>query len=234
MSETEIVPTSTVSDVRKALAKPKATVGDVLKAARPEAYKLELAETPLPQDPGLNEEAWDAIEQVAGLLGALELPDRRRQMTKGEREEITRVYEKLQKAMEGLTRSRDQIKIAAFNHADAEAAAQGKITAETQFTREGWAIVEDKTSMAVEGLDKKLTREVSGGKVTLPLENLQLLVEDEKIAPQDFYAMTRQIRVVDEDRVLAWLRKNPEKAEVLAEATEIGKSTASFWLRDNK
>jgi hypothetical protein len=234
MSETEIVPTSTVANVRKALAKPKASVGEVLKVARPEAYKLELAETPLPQNPGLNEEAWDAIEQVAGLLGALELPEHRRQMTKGEREQVTRVYEQLQKAMEGLNRARDQIKIAAFNHADAEAAAQGKITDETQFTKEGWAIVEDKTSMAVPGLDKKLTREVSGGKVTLPLENLQGLVEDEKIDSKDFYAMTRQVRVVDEDRVLAWLRKNPEKAEVLAEATEIGRATASFWLRDNK
>lgn len=234
MSETEIVPTSTVANVRKALARPKATVGDVLQAARPEAYKLELGETPLPQDPSLNEEAWDAIEQVAGLLGALELPDRRRQMTKGEREEVTRVYEKLQKAMEGLNRSRDQIKAAAFNHFDAEAAAQGKITAETQFTKEGWAVVDDRTSMAVPGLDKKLNREVSGGKVTLPLAKLQDLVEDEKLDPKDFYAMTRQVRVVDEDRVMAWLRKNPEKAELLAQATEIGKSTASFWLRDNK
>lgn len=234
MSETEVVPTETLANVRKALARPKATVSDVLAAAKPLAYKLELADTPLPQDPGLNEDAWDAIEQVAGLLGALELPDRRRQMTKGEREEVTRVYEQLQKAMEGLNRSRDQIKAAAFNHFDAEAAAQGKITDETKFTSQGWAIVEDKVSMAVEGLDKKLTREVSGGRVTLPLENLWALVEDEKIDAKDLYAMTRQIREVDEDRVMAWLRRNPDKAEVLAEATEIGKATASFWLRDNK
>jgi hypothetical protein len=232
MSENEVVTTPTLANVRKALSQPKATVSTVLKAARPEADKLDLAQTPLPQNPGLNEDAWDAIEKVAGLLAELELPNRRRQMTEGERERVTRVYEALQKAQSGLERSRAQIKIAAFNHADAEAAERGLITAETQFTKEGWAIIDDRESLAVPGMEKKLTREVSGGKVTLPLANLQALVEDEKLDRADLNAMTRQIRVVDEDRVLAWLRKNPERAEILAEATEIGKSTANFWLRD--
>jgi len=233
MSETEIVPTPTVGGrVRKALSRAKVSVSDVLRATRPEASKVTLAETPIPQDPSLNEDAWDAIEKVAGLLAALELPKHRRMLTTPELEEVTRTYEALQTALKGLDRARNQIKAAAFNHFDAVAEHDGKITDETQFTKEGWAIVDDRESAAVEGLRKILTREVSGGKVQLPLEALRALVEDEKLGQEDFLALTRQIRVVDEDRVMAWLSKNADRADVLAEATEIGKSSASFWLRD--
>jgi hypothetical protein len=233
MSETEIVTTPTVGErVRKSLSRAKASVSDVLRATRPEASKVTLAETPIPQDPSLNEEAWDAIEKVAGLLGALELPKHRRMLSAPELEDVTRTYEALQTAQKGLDRARNQIKAAAFNHFDAVAVQEGKITEETQFTKEGWAVVEDKESATVEGLRKVLTREVSGGKIQLPLDSLRDLVEDEKLDQADFLALTKQIRVVDEDRVMAWLRKNADRADVLAEATEVGKSSASFWLRD--
>lgn len=232
MSETEVVTTPSLNGVRAALSKPKATVSDVLKVVR-QADKLTLAETPVPKDPGLNEAAWDAIEKVAGLLGALELPNRRRMLSQPELEEITRVYEQLQIAMKGLDNSRNQIKAAAFNHFDAVALDDGKVTVDTKFTSEGWAVVDDRESAKVEGLDKKLTREVSGGKLELTIEALSDLVEDEKLTREDYLAMTRQVRVRDEARTLAWLRKNPEKAEVLAEAIQVGKSSAAFWLRDN-
>lgn len=233
MSETEIVPTATVGGrVRKALSTAKASVSDVLRAVRPEATTVTLAETPIPQDPSLNEDAWDAIDKVAGLLAALELPKHRRMMTTAELEDVTRTYEALQLAQKGLDRARNEIKAAAFNHFDARAAHDGKITEDTQFTKEGWAVLPDKESAAVEGLRKILVREVSGGKITLPLESLRALVEDEKLSQEDFLALTRQIRVVDEDRVMAWLRKNADRADTLAEATEVGKASASFWLRD--
>lgn len=230
---TEIVPTPTVGRVRKALTKAKATVADVLAAARPEAGTVELATTPIPKDPGLNEDAWDAVEKLAGHLAETKLPDKRRMLTEPELEQLTRLYGELQTGMKGFERARAQIKAAVFNHFDAVAAHDGKITDETHFTKEGWAAVEDKTSALVEGLDKVFTREVSGGKVTLPLDGLRGLVEDEKLGQADFLAMTRQIRVVDEGRVMAWLRQNPDRAEIIAEATALSKGTASFWLRDN-
>lgn len=233
MSETEIVPTPSVGGrVRKALSKAKASVSDVLRATRPEAASVSVAETPIPQDPALDEEAWDAIEKVAGLLAALELPKHRRIMTTPELEAVTRTYEALQTAQKGLDRARNQIKAAAFNHFDAVAAHDGKITDETKLTKEGWAVLPDKESAVVEGLRKVMTREVSGGKVTLPLDALRDLVEDGALEQADFLALTKQIRVVDEDRVMTWLRKNADRADVLAEATEIGNGSASFWLRD--
>lgn len=234
MSEsTEVTPTPQLSGVRAALSRVKATVTDVLNAAKPQKDLVTLAETPIPQSAALNEDAEEAVSKVAKLLSELDLPDRRRMLTKDELETLTRTYIEWDKASKGLDRSRDQIKAAIFNHFDAVAAHDGKIDLDTQHTKEGWAIVEDKASAAVPGLDFKLTREVAGGKTELDLDRLRDLVEDEIISQEDFLALTRQIRVVDENRALEWLRKNPERAHLLLEGTKTGSARASMYLRKN-
>lgn len=231
---TELVPTPSIEgNVRKALIKPKATVSDVLKAAKPQTDVVELAQTPLPKDPSLNEDAFGALERIASQLAELRLPDRRRVLTQPELEQLTRTYSDLQDVLSGLNGSREQIKAAAFNHFDAVAAEDGKITVDTQHTKEGWAVVEDKESAVVKGLDVKLTREVSGGKLDLTVEGLRDLVEDEKLDQADLLAITRQTRVVDEARALEWMRKNPGRAHLLVEASTVGRSTASFHIRKN-
>lgn len=233
MSETQVAPTPQLNGVRAALAKVKATVTDVLNAAKPVKDVVSLAETPIPQSAALNEDAEEALSQVGKLLSELELPDRRRMLTPAELETLTRTYMAWDKASKGLGRSRDQIKAAIFNHFDAVAAHDGKIDLDTQHTSEGWAIVADKTSAIVQGLDVKLTREVAGGKTELDLDRLNDLVEDEVIAREDFLAMTRQVRVVDEARALEWLRKNPQRAHLLLEGTKTGSARASLYLRKN-
>jgi hypothetical protein len=234
MSETtEVTPTPQLNGVRAALSKVKATVTDVLNAARPEKDLVALAETPIPRSAALNEEAEEAVSRVGKLLAELDLPDRRRMLTATELETLTRTYVEWDKASKGLTASREQIKAAIFNHFDAVAAHDGKIDLDTQHTKEGWAIVEDKTSAVVPGLDVKLTREVAGGKTELDIDRLRDLVEDEVITQEDFLALTRQIRVVDEARALEWLRKNPGRAHLLLEGTRTGSARASLYLRKN-
>jgi hypothetical protein len=225
--------TPQLNGVRAALSKVRATVADVLQAAKPEKDLVQLAETPIPQNAALNEDAEEAVSQVAKLLAELELPDRRRMLTQAELETLTRTYVFWDKASKGLDRSREQIKAAIFNHFDAIAAHDGKIDVDTQHTKEGWAIVADKESAVVPGLDVKLTREVSGGKTELDLDRLRDLVEDEILSNEDFLAMTRQIRVVDEGRALEWLRKNPVRAHLLLEGTKTGSARASLYLRKN-
>lgn len=234
MSETtEVAPTPQLTDVRAALAKVKTTVTDVLNAAKPQKDLVALAETPIPRSAALNEDAEEAVARVAKLLSELDLPDRRRMLTTAELETLTRTYVEWDKASKGLAASREQIKAAIFNHFDAVAAHDGLIDLDTQHTKEGWAIVEDKTSAVVPGLDVKLTREVAGGKTELDVDRLRDLVEDEVIEQADFLALTRQIRVVDEARALEWLRKNPERAHLLLEGTRTGSARASLYLRKN-
>jgi hypothetical protein len=234
MSETtEVTPTAQLTGVRAALSKVKATVTDVLNAAKPQKDLVTLAETPIPGSAALNEEAEEAVSRVGKLLAELDLPDRRRMLTRDELETLTRTYVEWDKASKGLAASREQIKAAIFNHFDAVAAHDGKIDLDTQHTKEGWAIVEDKTSAVVPGLDVKLTREVAGGKTELDVDRLRDLVEDEVIEQEDFLALTRQIRVVDEARALEWLRKNPGRAHLLLEGTRTGSARASLYLRKN-
>lgn len=221
------------SKITAALTKAKATVASVLKVAKGDASLVELPQAPLPQDPALNEAARESVDLARDLLDRLSVPDRRRVLSEDELERLTRTYDAVQTALAGLNRSRDQIKAAAFNHFDAVARDEGKVTADTAFTKEGWAVTVDTESAIVPGLDVKLTREVSGGKVELTLDGLRALVEDEVLGQADLLDMTRQIRVVDEARALNWIRKNPERAALLVEASKVGSSTASFHLRKN-
>lgn len=230
MSDAELVPTAQVSAL---LAKPKVTVSEVLRVAKGDAKQIALAQTPLPKNPGLDEEAWEAVVVARDLLDHQPVPDRRRMLSEVELERLTRTYDAVQKALAGLNRSRDQIKTTAFNHFDAVALDDGKVTTDTAFTKEGWAIIADKESAIVEGLPVKLTREVTGGKVALTVEGLHALVEDGVIEQADLLKMTRQKRVIDEARALEWIRQNPERAAALVEATETGSPTAQFWLRKN-
>jgi hypothetical protein len=228
---TELVPTPAVT---KILARSNATVGEVLKAAVAEGPKVEAAQTPLPKDPALTESGALALEVTASKLAHLTLPETRRQLSPAELEGVITSFTALSTATKALENSKAQIKAAIFNHFDAVAAEKGLITTDTTLTKEGWAIVEDKTSGAVEGLPKMLTREVRGGTPSLTEASLHELVTEGLIDHEDYLAMTRQIRETDESRVMEWLRKNPAKASTLAKAVTTTAKTASLNLRDNK
>lgn len=227
---TELVPTA----VTGALAKANAKVADVLKAAVADAPKVEVADTPVPKSPELTEDAEHAVRHVLGKLQALRLPSTRRQLSPDELFEVMDTFIDLDEAVKALGSSKEQIKAALFNHFDQVAVQNGKITQDTRLTKEGWAIVEDKTSGIVEGLPKKATREVRGGTPSLTAEALAELAASGAIEHDDYLAMTRQTRVSEEAYVLEWLRKNPAKAATLATAVTTTTPSAALYLRDNR
>lgn len=189
---------------------------------------------PLPQAPALPATVSDQVDQLADALGELELPSTRRQMTQPELARLTEVYLQLRETLKAFDRSRDQIKTAAFNHFDAVAVEDGRITDHTTYTDEGWAILEDLDSAAVEGLDEKLVRGVARPSLTLTAEDLERAVADGVLTKADFRAQTKRVTVLDEDASLEWIRQNPERAHVLARyARPTRRGSARFEVRSN-
>lgn len=227
---TEIVPAA----ITGLLAKPNTKVHDVLKAAVAEAPLAETASTPIPTSPALSDDARVAVKRIVDKLELLDLPNSRRQLSPQEMHDVVATFITLDEAIKGLGVSKEQFKAALFNHFDQVAVQEGKITQDTRLTKEGWAIVEDKVSAAVPGLDKKATREVRGGTPSLTAEALAELVAAEEISHEDYLAMTRQTRVAEEAQVLEWLRKNPGKAATLAKAVTTTTPSAGLYLRANK
>jgi hypothetical protein len=229
---TELTP----SNLSALLTDKHVTVAEVLTHATDEVAKREVfaVQTPVPQDPALPEKAQTAVRSVSDVLAELTLPENHRQLSPAELERTIQALEQVKDSLAGLKRAEEQIKTALFNHFDDVARQSGKITDKTPLTKHGWAAVEDKDSGAVEGLDKKAVREVSGGKPYLTEADLARMVADGVIDHTDYLSMTQQVRRVDENDVLEWIRKNPTRAADLARGASTTQITASLHLRTNR
>lgn len=222
----ELVPTPSVS---LALAKPKATVSDVLKAALPEPIAEKAPATPLPQSPELNASS-AALLDLASQLANLALPDGHRQLSPAEQKAVVGALASLKPVAKALKVSEAQLKATLFNHLDEVERTNGRITEETLFTKEGWAIAEG----VVEGDRHNAVREPRLGSLNLGTDGLQELEAAGEITHQEYLEMTSPRRVLDEAATLAWIRKNPGRAEVLAKAAKRDRATAALQLRDKK
>lgn len=226
MSESELVPTPSV---KIALAKPKTTVSDVLKAALPETAPEKVPATPLPKSPALSASA-AALFDLADRLADVDLPDTHRQLSPAEQKAVVAALDALKPVAKELKTSEAQLKAAIFNHLDEVARVNGRITDETLRTKEGWAIVEG----VVEGETVNATREERLGSLTLSADGLAGLEAQGEITHEEYLAMTAPVRVLDEQATLAWLKKNPDRAGLLAKAAVRSRATASLNLRAKK
>jgi hypothetical protein len=222
----EIVPTPSVS---AALAKKTTTVSDVLNAALPEPAVEATPTTPLPKSPELNASAAMLME-LFDQLTKLKLPHVHRQLSPTEQKEIVDALATLKPVAKALKTSEAQLKAALFNHLDEVARANGQISEDTLRTQEGWAVLKG----VVEGSAKNAERTPVPGSLTLPESGLRELEEAGEITHQEYLEMTSAKRVVDEAKTLAWIRKNPARAGLLAKVATRNRVTASLNLRDKK
>lgn len=234
---TEIVAPLTV-DLADVLARDDATLTEALGAVAP-VPAAPVATTPLSRDPALPAEAEEAILGLPDILRDLRayLPDEWRQLTETELHEIVVAYLELSTAHKSIDAARKNLKAALFNHFDARASLDGRIRTDTPRTAEGWAVLADATSGVVPGLDSKLVREVAGGKPTVTEESLRTAVATpgSGLTHEDYKAMTRQTRVIDQDRVMEWIRDNPRRAqECLKNAITHTRADARLVPRPNK
>lgn len=203
--------------VQTVLAKKDVSLIDVLKAfnatlVSPEAEK----ETPLPKSPAVSAEVGVILRGLPGTLAGIGLPTTRRELSVEERTELTQVFEELQEALSGLKVSETQFKTAFQQHFDAHARAEGLIGPTTLRNKDGFAILRDDESAAVEGLDKKVVRQTTIPTPVLTNDALQLLEEAGILTHAEYLAATRPVREVREEGVLALVRERPELIAELA------------------
>lgn len=148
--------------------------------------------------------------------------------------------------IEGMVKKRkeDGIRPAVFNHFDTlidEAAAEkGEDYQLPPRDDKGYYITDEK--LTVPDRETAFTRETRSGGVSLNPDTLRLLSSDPGLQAQlaeagvtfthdDYLAMTRPVRVLDEARVMIHLRKNPKLVAALQAATTTGPRTNSLQKR---
>lgn len=223
-----------VENIKGVITKKGATISDAVKAVKNAAAATSAPATPIPGSPALSAEVEQNMKALPALLASLELPEVRRQLTADEREALLDAYVQLKAVIKGLDDSAGEMKAAAFNHFDAAALATDADLSLAPRTKEGWFVVEDKTSFAIEGQDKTLTREVRNGSVSLTEADVAQLEQDGQIDHKTYLRWTQQVRVINEDAIMADLKKTPQLIMAVARAAKVGAASASLNVRNAK
>lgn len=173
--------------------------------------------------------AVDTIVKASKEVAPLTVTERRKldqaevDTLMAERDELD-VLEKYIKARKAAHRTM------VFNHLDIELEAAGK----TGPTSKDGHYITDGELVTTGG--HRFTREIRTGAPVLTAEALEDLVAEDGVSEDvfshaDYLACTTQVRVLDEEKTLIHLRRNPEAVEALALAAMPGTATASLNRR---
>ena len=205
-----------LADLKKALAQP---------AVQPPAP----AKVPLPKQ--ITAAQRDALEILPTVFGRV-VPTEKRLLQPTELTDLHTERQTLDVVEKMAAARKADIRTAVVNHFDVQAG-----EAEGAF-RDSEGHVLTAAKAPIPGTDQAFSWEVrdgSGGDITD--QALQDLVKnpDSSFTHDDYLAMTSQVRVVDEPKLLLHLRKHPELAAELAKAiTPKGAPVGSFYVRSAK
>jgi len=203
-----------------ALDKGDQSLGDVLKLV----LNLDAADTtktpPVPTNVTLNPEVVQTLRTLVQTLVGLDLPTSRRELTQAELEEFTLALQDANEVKKAVTASEDKLKQVFQNHADVRALADGRVTPATPTNKLGYYVLEDKASMAVPGLAKKVQRTITEPNPVLTDAGLRDLEQRKLITHEEYLKATRQVREPDEVGVMDLVRKRPGLLPFLAEVSK--------------
>lgn len=195
--------------VTEALKKGDKSLSDILALVLGVEQEKSTVTPPLPDNVKLNPEVIQRLKTLVATLDDLTPPERRRELTRDEKEDFTLALEDVNEVKKAVTTAEDKIKQVFQNHADVVAITNGKVNAATVTNKEGFYVLEDKTSMAVSGLSKKVIRSTVEPNPVLTDEALQSLERQGLISHKEYLAATRQVREIDETGVWKLIEDRP-------------------------
>jgi hypothetical protein len=161
-----------------------------------------------------------AIEDFVAMVDEVAWPAVRRSLTATQQDRLLAFYGKYHSAAKALERSKEAIRTTFFNHLDVLAEQDGVAKPdETPRDKAGHYLLAGE--IRVEGGDFRMTREVKDPSVDLNADDLKALVDLGALPHETYLALTAQVRVVDEDKVMAAVRKDPELLKTLSHATRV-------------
>jgi hypothetical protein len=241
MSETEIQEPGTEVEAVLLSTEAKLAKGEVvsfeklLELLQPKTA-LEVHTPPPPPALLLTSEQRDALDRVAEVFGRV-APDTRREL---EPVEIAALIEErmVLDEIKGMAEKRQaDIRTIVYHHFDTAyeqddiegniRRAAGRV--EPERDKDGFYIHADEAR--VPGAPKVFKRETREYKPSLDAEILKAMDADGSLDHEDFLAMTRQVRVVDENRFMDRLRTKPSLVKVISRAIRPGSRGTALFLR---
>lgn len=208
---------------------------DVFKAIREaerQSATLVAVEAPVGKPLVLTDTETKALAVFAKQVGSLTVPGTRRSMTTAELTNATSFLATSKVVAKVAKRAlEDTLRPAFMTHFDLAAERAGKVTEETRRDKDGYYVLADTESAKVEGEKHYAARSASEGSVSISEAKLKALVEAGKLTHAQYLAVTKPVRVIDEDAVLKAAQKNPELVAVFAEASTLSTPSVSLTIK---
>lgn len=174
----------------------------------------------------------NALKHVTRDLRTTNLPSERRLLSPAEIADLITLGVDVKASEKTLAVANAAIKTAVFNHFDVGLEMSNPDEELPYDEKSGHYLV--KNELVVEDKGLRFCRELKQGSPDLTADHLLALYEDGKMTRAEYLKSTRQIRVLDEDGLMAVLRKRADFLEDIEEVIEPGKVTASFHIREVK
>lgn len=257
MSMTTTAPTPTVeeADAAAALERVQQAIAKVASDSINFTDLLRLvAPTPVlppppaqaPPLPVITDEQRRALARVIEVFGVV-VPDTRRTLAVPEVSALIEERLVLDEISELAEKRKDGIRTAVCNHLDckieeeAETLRAAGETAELP-PRDGKGHYVKPGKVGAPGQPKQFSREVRSGAVSVDVDLLRALADDPALQEglaeagvdfthEDYLAMTRPVRVLDEAKVMIALRSNPSLVHAIRLATKAAPATAAVSMR---
>lgn len=217
--------------VGKALAeinKGSVTLADLLKALSP-PQQSEPVPAVLPTPAEITTKQREAMARIPEVFGQV-VPTERRALQPVEVSALVREKQTLDEITKMAANRLGDITVTVHNHLDV-------VVEDTLIAGQEPPLRDEKGHYIKAGkapgpdVEHQFSRETRAAAASLPVENLKALEDSGDITHEDFLALTRQVRVVDEMNVIAALKKKPSLITAIAKATVPGKQGTSVYLR---
>jgi hypothetical protein len=225
-TETGLVPT-----VRGVLANPKASFADVLDALHAEpAYLAPKVTHVVPKPVAVSPPQVDALEGLVEKLDSAKWPTVRRALRRSEVEDLNALFADLSEAEKLLKAVREAARTAALNHRDVVAEDKGLVSTDTPTDKDGHYLVKHPELdglFDIHSQSEVITTKVTPPSVSVSAESVFAHVDDDHaftgegaqvaLTRGDYLAVTDQVRVVNEAKLLRRVADKPELAPLLAQ-----------------
>jgi hypothetical protein len=222
MTTTTLLESVLTPEVRAKLASGKVTLTELTKfVAHPEVFEVATG-PPLPAV--ISPAQRDALHRLELIYGSV-CPAEVRELTTDELDQLMDERLTIDEIATLVESRKSDIRTIVLNHVDAENADDEA----TPRDKEGHILKASKTQPTQQ--KKVFSWEVSNRGGTIDVAALKELDESGELAHEDYLAMTEQIRVVNEGRVLELLKKKPELLDTLAKAVSKTSQVGSLYVR---
>lgn len=177
-----------------------------------------------PKKVELTDEAHRALAVLPAVFGRVQ-PESARVLTEQEQEALGEEALVLEAILDSLVSRKEAIKEAVRNHLDKAAEEEGDVSADTPKDKNGHYVLgrpRNPWTLRIPGTNKQWSSSYRAGRVSLDGDELLRLYETNEITREQYLEFTREVRVLDENKIWKAVRKSPEKLGLVKKITKRG------------